>query len=159
MLKQQFIKKRSKLQKMLCNFIFSSFLVIFFVFKANSHEELLNSLVIYHPYLIKENKTEAFGFLSIENTGTENEYLINILPHFASEYKLLKQDLKENDFFKIDLQSGLKIPPKEAIYIDQDSYKLLFLNLDKNLDWFDTHSATFVFQYSGEIELDFEVEQ
>ena len=57
------------------------------------------------------------------------------------------------------MQNGLEIPPKEVIYIDQDSYKLLFFNLDENLDWFDTHSATFVFKYSGEIELDFEVEQ
>ena len=75
MLKKQFIKKRSKIQQMLCNFIFSSFLVVVSVFKANSHEELLNSLVISHPYLIKESKTEAFGFLSIQNTGSEKELL------------------------------------------------------------------------------------
>ena len=45
----------------------------------------------------------------------------------------------------------------------QDDSYVLLISFDgfraDYLDWFDTHSAIFVFKYSGEIELDFEVEE
>ena len=124
-----------------------------------SHEELFNNLVIYHPYLIKESETEALGFLSIENTDSKSEYLLNIQPQFSSEYKLWKRGMNEGDIEEVDLHLGVEIPPGEAIYIDQDFLKLSFLGLDASLDWFDEHIAIFVFKEAGSIELDFEVEQ
>lgn len=49
-------------------------------FQVHGHEENFKSLVIYHPYLIEENKKVALGFLSVENTSSKSEYLIKIIP-------------------------------------------------------------------------------
>ena len=124
---------------------------------SNAHEEKFNSLVIFHPYLIKEGKKEALGFLSIENTGSKAEYLIKIIPQFSTGYRLWRRG-DEDDFIEINLSQGVEIPPSEAIYIDQDEFKLIFVDLDESLDWFESHVATFVFQTAGAVELDFEVE-
>ena len=125
---------------------------------VNAHEEKFNSLVMFHPYLIKEGKKEALGFLSIENTGPKSEYLIKIIPQFSTGYRLLRRGDKD-DFIEINLSAGVEIPPSEAIYIDQDELKLVFVGLDESLDWFEAHVATFVFQTAGAVELDFEVEE
>ena len=127
-------------------------------FQVNGHEENFKSLVIYHPYLIKENKKEALGFLSVENTSSKSEYLIKIIPQFSSGYRLWRRG-DNDEFVEINLSSGVEIPSREAIYIDQDDFKLLFLGIDESLEWYDKHVATFIFRDAGAIELDFEVEE
>ena len=134
-------------------------MVIFLgAFQVNGHEENFKSLVIYHPYLIKENKKEALGFLSVENTSSKSEYLIKIIPQFSSGYRLWRRG-DNDEFVEINLSSGVEIPSREAIYIDQDDFKLLFLGIDESLEWYDKHVATFIFRDAGAIELDFEVEE
>ena len=127
-------------------------------FQVNGHEENFKSLVIYHPYLIKENKKEALGFLSVENTSSKSEHLIKIIPHFSSGYRLWRRG-DNDEFVEINLSSGVEIPSREAIYIDQDDFKLLFLGIDESLEWYDKHVATFIFRDAGAVELDFEVEE
>ena len=127
-------------------------------FQVNGHEENFKSLVIYHPYLIKENKKEALGFLSVENTSSKSEHLIKIIPQFSSGYRLWRRGDNE-EFVEINLSSGVEILSREAIYIDQDDFKLLFLGIDESLEWYDKHVATFIFRDAGAIELDFEVEE
>ena len=124
----------------------------------NAHEEKFNSLGIFHPYLIKEGNKEALGFLSIENIGSKAEYRIKIIPQFSTGYRLWKRG-EDDDFIEINLSVGVEIPPSDAIYIDQDDFKLIFVGLDESLDWFEAHVATFVFQTAGAVELDFEVEE
>ena len=134
-------------------------LILTWPFGIQAHEESFHSLVIYHPYLIKENKTKAIGFLSIENVGLDTEYLVNIRSKFSSDYNFLVWVDKKDSFYEVNLKEGVKIPPGEAIHIDQDNFQLIFLNLNENLEWLDDHIATFVFRNAGEIDLDFEVEQ
>ena len=126
--------------------------------QVNGHEENFKSLVIYHPYLIKENNREALGFLSDENTSSKSELLIKIIPQFSSGYRLWRRG-DNDEFVEISLSSGVEIPSREAIYIDQDDFKLLFLGIDESLEWYDKHVATFIFRDAGAIELDFEVEE
>ena len=127
-------------------------------FQVNGHEENFKSLVIYHPYLIKENNREALGFLSVENTSSKSELLIKIIPQFSSGYRLWRRG-DNDEFVEISLSSGVEIPSREAIYIDQDDFKLLFWGIDESLEWYDKHVATFIFRDAGAIELDFEVEE
>ena len=127
-------------------------------FQVNGHEENFKSLVIYHPYLIKENNREALGFLSVENTSSKSEHLIKIIPQFSSGYRLWRRG-DNDEFVEISLSSGVEIPSREAIYIDQDDFKLLFWGIDESLEWYDKHVATFIFRDAGAIELDFEVEE
>ena len=134
-------------------------LILTWPFGIQAHDESFHSLVIYHPYLIKENKTKAIGFLSIENVGLDTEYLVNIRSKFSSDYNFLVWVDKKDSFYEVNLKEGVKIPPGEAIHIDQDNFQLNFLNLNENLEWLDDHIATFVFRNAGEIDLDFEVEQ
>ena len=126
--------------------------------KVYTHEKIHNSLVIFHPYLIKENKKEALGYLSIENTSSKSEYLINIVPQFSLGYRLWRRE-GNDELVEINLNDGIEIPAREAIYFDHDDFKLSFLGLDESLDWFDEHVAIFVFKIAGAVELDFEVEQ
>ena len=134
-------------------------LILTWPFGIEAHEQYFHSLVIYHPYLIKETKTKALGFLSIENIGSDTEYLINIRSKFSSDYNFLVWIEKKKGFYEANLKEGVKIPPGEAIHIDQDNFQLNFLNLDESLEWLDNHVATFVFRNAGEIDLEFEVEQ
>lgn len=132
--------------------------VSFEPFQVNGHEENFNSLAIFHPYLIKENGKQALGFLSIENTSSKSEYLIKIISQFSSGYRLWRRG-DDDEFVEINSSSGIEIPPREAIYIDQDDFQLLFMGVDESLDWYDKHVATFVFRDAGAVERDFEVEQ
>ncbi|PQM57233.1 MAG: hypothetical protein CML39_00305 [Rhodobacteraceae bacterium] len=148
------ICKSSNLAKLIMGCV----VVFLGAFQVNGHEQNFKSLVIYHPYLIKENKKEALGFLSVENTSSKSEYLIKIISQFSSGYRLWRR-VDDDEFVEINLSSGIEIRSGEAIYIDQDEFKLLFWGVDESLDWYDKHVATFVFRDAGAIELDFEVEQ
>lgn len=134
-------------------------LILAWPFGIHAHEQSFQSLVIYHPYLIKENKSKALGFLSIENIGLDTEYLINIRSKFSSDYNFQVWVEKKSGFYEANLKEGVKIPPGEAIHIDQDNFQLNFLNVDESLEWLDDHVATFVFRNAGEIDLEFEVEE
>ncbi len=140
-----------------------SFLVfILFLSPINAHEEQHGSLIIYHPYLIKETEQEvsrSYGFLTIENIGEDSEYLMNIIPKFSLSFEIWKRKGASENYIKVDLNEGLEISGGEAIYFDEDTFKLIFFNEKKGLEWLDPHLAKFIFKKAGNIELDFEVEQ
>ena len=58
-----------------------------------------------------------------------------------------------------NLKVGLKVPDGEAIYFDEDTFKLIFLNIEQDLEWLDSHLANLIFKNTGKIEIDFEVER
>ena len=78
--------------KKLKNYRLKILLVLFFILflsPINAHEEQHGSLIIYHPYLIKETEQEvsrSYGFLTIENIGEDSEYLMDIIPKFSSSF-------------------------------------------------------------------------
>ena len=135
---------------------------ILFLSPINAHEEQHGSLIIYHPYLIKETEQEvsrSYGFLTIENLGEDSEYLMDIIPKFSSSFEIWKRKGASENYIKVDLNEGLEISGGEAIYFDEDTFKLIFLTEKKGLEWLDPHLAKFIFKKAGNIELDFEVEQ
>ena len=151
--------------KKLKNYRLKILLVLFFILflsPINAHEEQHGSLIIYHPYLIKETEQEvsrSYGFLTIENIGEDSEYLMTIIPKFSSSFEIWKRKGSSENYIKVDLNNGLEISGGEAIYFDEDTFKLIFITEKKGLEWLDPHLAEFIFKKAGNIELDFEVEQ
>ena len=125
---------------------------------ALAHEIIFKNLTIYHPYLLIDEKNKAYGLLSIENHGSESEYLIKISSNFSRSYKIRRAQLNNDTLTPFDLSEGLEIPPGDAIHFDAEELELQFLALEEDLDWFDPHTAIFVFRKSGALELEFEVE-
>ena len=123
-----------------------------------SHEIIFKEITIYHPYLIMDQDKKAYAFMSIENTGNENDYLIDIKSKFSSKLELTRID-ETGNFSAINLSEGLEIPSGEVLYFEAETLKLIFSEIKNNISWFNPHLAEFVFKNAGSIELEFEVEQ
>ena len=123
-----------------------------------AHEVNLKNLTVYHPYLFVDESGKAYGFLSIENEGSQTEYLLDIIPHFSSSFELLKSEPDADTLLPYDLAAGIEIPPGDAIHFEPEELELLFVNLNDDLEWFDPHTALLVFKNAGTIEVEFEVE-
>ena len=54
---------------------------------------------------------------------------------------ILKKDDTSERYININLKVGLEIPGGEAIYFDEDTFKLIFLNIEQDLEWLDAHLA------------------
>ena len=123
-----------------------------------SHEIILKSLSIYHPYLLIDENRDGYGFLSIENEGSESEYLMQIQSNFSSKSSVRIFGDEGKKFYEVDLSQGLEIPAGEAIHFEPKELELLFTEIFHDLNWYEPHTAVFIFKNSGSIELEFEVE-
>ena len=123
---------------------------------ANAHEIVHKKIVIFHPYLMVDEKLRSHAFMSIENLSDKSEYLIGIKPNFCETFQIFRID-QNGISSEINLGKGLEIPLGEIIYIELETIGRIFSGL-KDISWFNPHLATFVFKNAEKVELDFELE-
>ena len=103
---------------------------------------------------IDEARTTRVRVLKSRYTGD-----VGLATHLLYDGETGRLSEIDTSDIKVDLNEGLEISGGEAIYFDEDTFKLIFLTKKKGLEWLDPHLAKFIFKKAGNILLDFEVEQ
>ncbi len=103
------------------------------------------------------NAPVAGGFLTLTNTGTEDDRLVSAKVDFAKEAQIHEMAM-EGDVMKMrQLTDGLVIPAGGSVTLEPGGYHLMFMGLNQPLVEGETVRVTLTFEKAGEITIDLPV--
>jgi uncharacterized protein YcnI/copper(I)-binding protein len=103
------------------------------------------------------NAPVAGGFLTIVNTGAEDDRLVTVSADFAKEGQIHEMAM-EGDVMKMrQLADGLTIPAGGTVTLEPGGYHLMFMGLNRALTESETVPVTLTFEKAGEITIDLPV--
>ena len=111
----------------------------------------LNGLVISN-YWIKEpigKQSIASGYLTIKNTNTFDEYLINITSKISKKIEIHEMIIKDDIMRMKLLVDGLKIRAGSVVHLKPGGYHIMFKKLKINIKAMDNHKINLNFKKSG----------
>ncbi|KKB08365.1 hypothetical protein VE26_15535 [Devosia chinhatensis] len=100
------------------------------------------------------NAPVAGGFMTITNTGTEDDRLVGVETGIAKEGQIHEMAM-EGDVMKMrQLTDGLLIPAGESVSLAPGGYHLMFMGLNAAIAEGDAVPVTLIFEKAGTITLD-----
>ncbi|MDA8585641.1 copper chaperone PCu(A)C [Rhodobacteraceae bacterium] len=104
------------------------------------------------------NQPVAGAFLTIENTGTEDEMLVGVSADFAGRGEVHEMKMVDDTMQMRKLDAGLVIPAGETVTLEPGGYHLMFMKLDQAMVEGETVNATLEFENTGPVTTSFNVE-
>ena len=98
------------------------------------------------------------GYLSIKNTGSSPDRLIDIKSSVAGKVEVHSMKMDNGIMRMRPIQGGLELPPGKTVELKPGGLHLMFMKLKSGLKKGQPFKATLVFEKAGEIELEFSVE-
>jgi copper(I)-binding protein len=96
----------------------------------------------------------AGGFLTITNSGTEDDRLVAVTTSIAKEAQIHEMAL-ENEIMKMRrLEDGLVIPAGETVTLAPGGYHLMFMGLTGAIAEGDAVAVTLTFERGGDVAID-----
>jgi copper(I)-binding protein len=96
----------------------------------------------------------AGGFLTITNSGTEDDRLVGVTTSIAKEAQIHEMAL-ENEIMKMRrLEDGLVIPAGETVTLAPGGYHLMFMGLTGGISEGDAVAVTLTFERAGDVAID-----
>ena len=139
-------------------FIFSLVFCLFFLENLLAHEFQVGNININHPYVRFAVSTgPAAGYMTIVNTGEENDKLIKIETPIAtnSEFHMTNIYNSQATMESVDF---IELPAQKARSLKPGGYHIMFMDLNTELKVGKNIDAKLFFEKNGEIEIAFEVE-
>ena len=150
---------------MFINFKNSPFLLItffnFLIFNSSfSHDYYFGKLTIDHPYIIETlpNAKVAAGYLTITNRGKKSEFLVQAKTSFSSYTEFHKMIMEDNVMKMTKLDKALEILPGKTLKLKPKGLHIMFVGLNKKLKKDNKEKVLLVFQHTGKIIVDFNIE-
>jgi len=139
-------------------FIFSLVFWLFLLENLFAHEFQVGNININHPYVRFAVSTgPAAGYMTIVNTGEENDKLIKIETSIAtnSEFHMTNIYNSQATMERVDF---IELPAQKARSLKPGGYHIMFMDLNTELKVGKNIDAKLFFEKNGEIEIAFEVE-
>lgn len=127
---------------------------------AQAHEFKIGDIVVDHPMVFETAPMakSGGGYLTIINTGTEDDRLIAVQADFPKVD--LHESATKDGVATMSHVNGLSIPAGQTVALKPGGYHIMFMGLDK--DGFDAGTevpAVLVFEKAGELPVIFNVEK
>lgn len=104
------------------------------------------------------NQPVAGAFLTISNTGSQDDVLVGVSADFAGRGEVHEMAMEGETMKMRELPDGLVIPAGETVELKPGGYHLMFMKLNEPLVEGDTVEATLEFQNAGSVTLPFSVQ-
>ena len=127
--------------------------------KMDMAEHMIGDLALKAPFAraTLPNQPVAGGFLTITNTGDEDDVLISVSSS-VSERGEVHEMAMDGDTMKMrELADGLVIPAGETVELKPGGYHLMFMKLNQPLVEGKTVEATLMFKNAGAITIPFAI--
>jgi copper(I)-binding protein len=127
---------------------------------ARAHDYKAGTIHIIHPWAraTPGGAKVAGGFLVIENTGKEPDFLIGGSLGRAKSAEIHEMTTVGDVMKMRHLQGGLEIRPGEKVALKPGSYHMMFMDLSQPLKAGEKVEGTLVFKKAGTIKVSFKVE-
>lgn len=103
------------------------------------------------------NAPVAGGFLTIVNTGSEDDRLVSVSADFARESQIHEMAM-EGDVMKMRaLSDGIVIPAGETVVLEPGGLHLMFMGLEAALVEGETVPVTLTFEKAGTVTVDLHI--
>lgn len=93
------------------------------------------------------------GFLSIENTGTEDDRLVSATSEIAGETQIHEMAMEGDVMRMRKLPDGLVIPAGETVTLAPGGFHLMFMGLEAPFVEGETVLVTLTFEKAGTVEV------
>jgi periplasmic copper chaperone A len=126
---------------------------------AHAGDYKAGSLDISNPWsrATPKGASVAAGYMTIKNTGSTPDRLIEGSSDVASKFELHEMKM-ENGVAKMrPVKGGLEIKPGETVELKPGSFHVMFVGLKKPLGAGDHFKATLVFEKAGPVSVDYDV--
>ena len=122
-------------------------------------EYIIDTLVInkVHTFETPPGAQTAGGYLTITNTGTEDDTLISGTSSFANVTQVHEMKMENNIMKMQHLETGLAIPAGATVELSPGGFHLMFMQLTQPLKDGDSLAAALTFSKAGELPVDFQV--
>ena len=126
---------------------------------ASASETKVGTLVIEAPTIRGTIKTAkvAAGYMTIRNTGTEDERLLGGSVSFAKSLQVHEMKVTDGVMTMRSLENGLLIPAGGAVTLKRGAEHLMFMKLAEPMLEGETRMVTLEFEKAGSIDVMFPV--
>lgn len=127
---------------------------------ANAHGFEIGSLKIHHPWTRATPKGAdvAGGFMSIENTGKDDDRLIAITVTGVKHADIHEMAMANGMMTMRPLADGLAIPAGKTIVLKPGGFHVMMMGLNAPLNEGDYVKASLTFEKAGQVDIEFVVE-
>ena len=127
--------------------------------RAHAGDYKAGSLDISDPWsrATPKGASVAAGYMTIKNTGSSPDRLIEGSSDVASRFELHEMKMEDGVAKMRPVKGGLEIKPGETIELKPGSFHVMFVGLKKPLSAGDHVKATLVFEKAGTVSVDYDV--
>ena len=98
------------------------------------------------------------GYLSVTNTGSSDDRLIEARGDVAARVELHTTDVEDDVARMREVAEGIPIPAGETVVLEPGGLHVMFMGLARPLEQGDAVSLTLVFEAAGEISVELPVD-
>lgn len=127
---------------------------------AAAHDITFGPLQLNGPFTraTLPNAPVGGGFLTIVNTGAEDDRLVSATSDIARDTQIHEMAM-EGDVMKMrQLTDGLAIPAGETVVLEPGGYHIMFMGLNQAFVEGETVPVTLVFEKAGSVTVDLHIE-
>ncbi|MEO1537018.1 MAG: copper chaperone PCu(A)C [Pseudomonadota bacterium] len=122
-------------------------------------EHMVGSLTLAAPFAraTLPNQPVAGAYLTITNTGSEDDALLSVSAPFAARGEVHEMAMDGDTMRMRQLPDGLVIPAGETVELKPGGYHLMFMQLNEPLIEGETAEATLEFRDAGKVTVPFTI--
>ncbi len=128
---------------------------------SNAHEYKIGHLVVDHPMAFETAQTAqtAGGFLTVTNTGAEDDRLVAVEADFP-RVEIHTTQMDGDVARMMRLENGVVVPAGDTIMLQPGGHHVMFMGLGGDpFEVGEKVPATLVFENAGRLEVMFDVEE
>ena len=136
-----------------------SIAALFTLGDAQAHEVKVGTLVIHHPWSRQSPMAAdvAAGFMTITNTGTEDDRLVKATSDISSSAQIHDMKMVGDVMKMVELPDGIVIPAGGSVKLKPKSLHIMFIGLKQQVMEGEEFSGTLTFEKAGAVTVDYEV--
>jgi periplasmic copper chaperone A len=126
---------------------------------GDHHEIKLGNLIIGKPWSRQSPMAAdvAAGFLTIQNTGGEDDKLLKATAEITPKVQLHDMEMVNDVMKMVELPAGIPIPAGQTVELKPKSLHVMFMDLKTQVQQGTVFKGTLVFEKAGTVEVEFEV--
>ena len=126
---------------------------------GEAHEVKLGDLVIHHPWSRQSPMAAdvAAGFMTITNTGTEDDRLVKATSEISSSAQIHDMKMVGDVMKMAERPDGLVIPAGATVKLKPKSLHVMFIGLKRPVMEGEEFTGTLTFEKAGTVTVDYEV--